>query len=103
MSGLAQFVAARGLATLQEWCEVGYKEVCKVDDELSGEINVGEHCRFPKKHRDANFAYSSIPKQSFGSCLARGPHPPSFVGSHQQQTPIGQRSRSGKEIKYVPG
>lgn len=41
MSGLAQFVAARGLATLQEWCEEGYSAVRKVDEELSGEMNVG--------------------------------------------------------------
>lgn len=37
MSGLAQFVAARGLGTLQEWCEEGYNAVTKVDRDLSGE------------------------------------------------------------------
>lgn len=38
MSGLAQFVAARGLGTLQEWCEEGYKAVARVDKDISGEI-----------------------------------------------------------------
>ena len=38
MSGLAQFVAARGLGTLQEWCEEGYKAVAGIDEDLSGEI-----------------------------------------------------------------
>ena len=37
MSGLAQFVASRGLGTLREWCEEGYKAVSKIDQELSGE------------------------------------------------------------------
>ena len=37
MSGLAQFVAARGLGTLQEWCEEGYNAVSNIDHELSGE------------------------------------------------------------------
>lgn len=38
MSGLAQFVAARGLGTLQQWCEEGYKAILAIDDELSGEF-----------------------------------------------------------------
>lgn len=38
MSGLAQFVAARGLGTLKEWCEEGYKAVAQIDKDLSGEI-----------------------------------------------------------------
>lgn len=37
MSGLAQFVAARGLGTLLEWSEEGYNAVSKIDQELSGE------------------------------------------------------------------
>lgn len=37
MSGLAQFVANRGLGTLQQWCEEGYNTVSSVDEELSGE------------------------------------------------------------------
>lgn len=37
MSGLAQFVASRGLGTLQEWCEEGYHAVSNIDEELSGE------------------------------------------------------------------
>lgn len=41
MSGLAQFVAARGLATLQEWCEEGYSTVRKIDEELSGKMKGG--------------------------------------------------------------
>lgn len=36
MSGLAQFIAARGLGTLQEWCEEGYQAVSRIDEELSG-------------------------------------------------------------------
>lgn len=36
MSGLAQFVAARGLGTLQEWCEEGYKAVARIDKDISG-------------------------------------------------------------------
>lgn len=40
MSGLAQFVAARGLGTLQEWCEEGYKAVARIDEDLSGEFCV---------------------------------------------------------------
>lgn len=38
MSGLAQFVAARGLGTLREWCEEGYKAVARIDEDLSGEM-----------------------------------------------------------------
>lgn len=36
MSGLAQFIAARDLGTLQEWCEEGYQAVSRIDEELSG-------------------------------------------------------------------
>mmetsp|Transcript_161 Transcript_161/g.256 ORF Transcript_161/g.256 Transcript_161/m.256 type:complete len:756 (+) Transcript_161:200-2467(+) len=35
MSGIAQFVADRGLHSLQEWCEAGYDEVQKCDEEYS--------------------------------------------------------------------
>lgn len=37
MSGLAQFVASRGLGTLQEWCEEGYHAVSNIDKEISSE------------------------------------------------------------------
>lgn len=40
MSGLAQFVAARGLGTLREWCEEGYNAVSAIDEQLSGEITL---------------------------------------------------------------
>ncbi|CAM9251274.1 unnamed protein product [Laminaria digitata] len=40
MSGLAQFVASRGLGTLQEWCEEGYIAVSNIDKELSGHFNI---------------------------------------------------------------
>eukprot|EP00301_Raphidiophrys_heterophryoidea_P020832 c5423_g1_i1.p1 GENE.c5423_g1_i1~~c5423_g1_i1.p1 ORF type:complete len:706 (-),score=169.12 c5423_g1_i1:64-2181(-) len=32
MSGIAQFVAARGLEELREWCEQGYQEIQKCDE-----------------------------------------------------------------------
>lgn len=37
MSGLAQFVAARGLGTLQKWCEEGYEAFSRIDENLSSE------------------------------------------------------------------
>ncbi|CAM9110639.1 unnamed protein product [Hapterophycus canaliculatus] len=40
MSGLAQFVAERGLGTLREWCEEGYNAVSKVDEELSAHLGI---------------------------------------------------------------
>ena len=35
MSGVAQFVAARGLDELREWCEAGYATVQRADEQLS--------------------------------------------------------------------
>ncbi|CAN0292085.1 unnamed protein product [Ectocarpus sp. 6 AP-2014] len=40
MSGLAQFVAARGLGTLQEWCEEGYEAVSRIDEDLSTQFGI---------------------------------------------------------------
>ncbi|CAM9105430.1 unnamed protein product, partial [Ectocarpus fasciculatus] len=40
MSGLAQFVAARGLGTLQEWCEKGYEAVSRIDEDLSTHFGI---------------------------------------------------------------
>ncbi|CAN0319627.1 unnamed protein product [Ectocarpus sp. 6 AP-2014] len=40
MSGLAQFVAARGLGTLQEWCEEGYEAVSRIDEDLSSQFGI---------------------------------------------------------------
>ena len=35
MSGIAQFIAKRGLHELKEWCEAGYAEIQDTDDRLS--------------------------------------------------------------------
>ncbi|CAM9786098.1 unnamed protein product, partial [Ectocarpus sp. 12 AP-2014] len=40
MSGLAQFVAAKGLGTLQEWCEEGYEAVSRIDEDLSTQFGI---------------------------------------------------------------
>ncbi|CAM9501257.1 unnamed protein product, partial [Choristocarpus tenellus] len=40
MSGLAQFVAARGLGTLQEWCEEGYQRVMQTDKKISEQLGI---------------------------------------------------------------
>lgn len=62
MSGLAQFVAARGLGTLQEWCEEGYKAVARIDEDLSGKILSGDASPHDsKKH----IYHPDIPLKSF--------------------------------------
>lgn len=50
MSGLAQFVAARGLGTLQEWCEEGYKAITRIDEDMSGEVRSVMHRRVRYKY-----------------------------------------------------
>ena len=40
LSGIAQFVAARGLNELREWCEAGYAAVREFDEELSARFAV---------------------------------------------------------------
>lgn len=35
MSGVAQFITSRGLETLREWCEEGYKTIRHYDDKYS--------------------------------------------------------------------
>lgn len=40
MSGVAQFVAARGIDTLRDWCELGYAAVQERDAELSEWLGV---------------------------------------------------------------
>lgn len=36
MSGLAQFLGARGIDVLKQWCEAGYQVVQRTDAEFSG-------------------------------------------------------------------
>lgn len=40
ISGIAQFVAARGLDTLREWCVAGYQHLVRVDTSVSRLLNV---------------------------------------------------------------
>lgn len=40
MSGIAQFVAKRGLDDLRRWCEAGYQRIQEVDRELSDEFAI---------------------------------------------------------------
>lgn len=35
MSGIAQFIEARGVGALKEWCERGYKTIQEVDESAS--------------------------------------------------------------------
>ncbi|DAZ95815.1 TPA: hypothetical protein N0F65_008534 [Lagenidium giganteum] len=40
MSGIAQFISARGLEEFRQWCEAGYDAVQKYDEELSGRFAI---------------------------------------------------------------
>ena len=40
MSGLAQFTAQRGIEELRKWCEAGYEEMKRADEEISEQFSV---------------------------------------------------------------
>ena len=40
MSGVAQFIADRGLGALRDWCEAGYDEIQSTDKRLSEWLSV---------------------------------------------------------------
>lgn len=40
MSGLAQFLAQRGVGALHDWCEQGYEHIQSYDEELSEKFGV---------------------------------------------------------------
>lgn len=68
MSGVAQFVAARGMGALHDWCNAGYAALRKHDKSLSERFAVRESVKLTSIKPSGTV---SLRKPPMGLCLSR--------------------------------